>query len=245
MHSFDDQTIRFHSFHWDNYSLDMLTAHKRVMQHLGLKVEYTCKNIPHGQWLDEVFAQNSAQVVAIIEPDLFPLNREIVQRCLDYVLKEDTFVGIAQASNHIHPMAHIYAAPAFFLMTKSCYERLGRPSFTKYWRGDVGQRISYLAERKGVAYRTLYPTCFEREPQGGAWRLGSYGYYGIGTVFGDAVYHLYQGRVAENVQLFIQRADELISGRFNYAGFRSATAIPYTGKFVVNEQKWYKKIIRW
>ena len=113
----------FHSFHWDNFSSEILAAHQRVMSHLGLNVRYTQKNIPHGQWLDEIMATAQAEVIAIIEPDLIPLNIDIVVNAIEYVIKNDTFLGCAQVSNHIGNATHIFASPAFFFITKTCYEK--------------------------------------------------------------------------------------------------------------------------
>lgn len=117
----------FHSFHWDNFSPEILQAHKSVMSHLGLNVQYTQKNIPHGQWLDEVMATAQAEVIAIIEPDLIPLNIDIVLSAIEYVIKNDTFLGCAQVSNHIGNATHIFASPAFSLLLKHVMKNLGIP----------------------------------------------------------------------------------------------------------------------
>ena len=63
-------TVEFHSFHWDNFSPEILKAHSSVMHYLDIPIQYTQKNIPHGQWLDDVMKQAASDVVVIIEPDL-------------------------------------------------------------------------------------------------------------------------------------------------------------------------------
>jgi hypothetical protein len=242
----DLSRVEFHSFHWDNFSPEILVAHKKVMQHFGLNVTYTQKNIPHGQWLDEVMQSAKSEVIAIIEPDLIPLNRQIVDDAISYVLQHDSFLGCAQASNHIYPASHIFASPAFFFMTKSCYQRLGCPSFLETKTGDVAENISYLAEQLGIRYRTLYPTYFERVPREGIWPLGSYGYYGIGTVFHDSVYHLFQSRMAENIELFVKRCDEVLQHTFSTQGFISCTGFEKLDNVVPFRQKrkrWYQKLL--
>lgn len=107
--------VEFHSFYWDNFSQDILNAHKKVMKHFGLNVTYTQENIPHGQWLDRIMQQSTKKVIVIIEPDLIPLNFEIIEQAIHYVVENDSFLGCAQASNHIYPATHIFASPAFFL----------------------------------------------------------------------------------------------------------------------------------
>lgn len=242
--SFDD--ISFHSFHWDNFSPDILAAHKRVMQHFGIDIQYTQENIPHGEWLDRVASQGTSKVIAIIEPDLIPLNVEVILQAAKYVYENDTFLGCAQASNHIYPGSHIFASPAFFFITPSCYEKLGRPSFMpKSGRADVAQELSYRAEELGIRYCTLYPTFFEREPEEGIWALGSYGFYGIGTVFADSVYHLFQSRLTQNVELFVQRCDEVVANSFDTSGFISSTKfgeIGYVASPPKQKKCWYSKL---
>ena len=242
--SFDD--ISFHSFHWDNFNPDILAAHKKVMQHFGIDVEYNQENIPHGEWLDRVVNQGTNKVIAIIEPDLIPLNSDIILQAARYVYENDAFLGCAQASNHIYPGSHIFASPAFFFITPNCYDKLSRPSFIeKRGRSDVAQELSYRAEELGIRYRTLYPTCFERKPSEGIWALGSYGFYGIGTVFADSVYHLFQSRLSQNVDLFVQRCDDVINNRFSTSGFISSTEFDGIGLVVSPpkpKKRWYKKL---
>ncbi|QNI93263.1 hypothetical protein SynA15127_00146 [Synechococcus sp. A15-127] len=53
------------------------------------------------------------------------------------------------------------------------------------------------------------------------WRLGNYGSYGIGSVFADRVFHLHQGRFANNVDLFVQICTSIRKGSFSTEGYRS------------------------
>lgn len=236
--------IEFHSFHWDNFNTDILNAHRRVMSHFGLNVQYTQENIPHGIWLDRVIGQSTAKVVAIIEPDCIPLNLDIVLQSAQYVYEHNTFLGNAQVSNHIHPATHIFTSPAFFFITPNCYKQLGSPSFNSIaGKSDVAENLCYIAEQQGVRYRTLFPTCFEREPIEGIWRLSSYGYYGVGTVFADSVYHLFQSRLSSNVELFIKRCEQVIQGNFDSSNFISSTSFNIQGKIVSppHNYPWYCK----
>jgi len=58
----------------------------------------------------------------------------------------------------------VFAAPAFFFITPSCYEKLGRPScMPKRGRADVAQELSDRAEELGIRYHILYPNFFEKE----------------------------------------------------------------------------------
>ncbi|ABR74736.1 hypothetical protein CBG46_09250 [Actinobacillus succinogenes] len=223
--NFDLSDVEFHSFHWDNFNRDVLNAHKNVMAHFDLNVIYTEENMEHGEWLDRVMSRATKKVIAIIEPDCIPLNREIVEQAAEFVYRNETFLGPAQASNHIYPGSHIFASPAFFFISADCYKRMGCPSFRLNDRSDVAEELAYRAEKLGIPYRTLYPTHYERPPLEGIWRLGSYGYYGVGTVFAESVYHLFQSRFEQNVKLFLQHCDDVIAGKFTLDAFNSATAL--------------------
>lgn len=222
--------VEFNTLYWDNTPPDQMRAHRAVMAKFDIDVRYFEENTPHGLWLDRTTAASTADVIGFFDSDCVPLSRERVQACIDYVTRHDTFCGIAQVANHILPRTHVYAAPAFFLITRSCWERLGRPSFVHNPRSDVGEEITRAAEMLGQRFRVLYPDSFEREPREGLWPLGHYGYYGIGTVFDQTVYHLYQGRFGSNLQLFIQRCDEIAAGTFSSAGHQSARVFDYAGR---------------
>ena len=106
---------------------------------------------------------------------------------------------------------------------------MGKPSFVENSRSDVAQEVSYVAEDMMVPYKSLYPTHFEREPVEGVWRLGNYGYYGIGTVFANSVYHLFQGRYQQNADLYKIRCQQIVDGTFTTEGMFSALDL-YNGR---------------
>ena len=47
--------------------------------------------------------------------------------------------------------------------------------------------------------------------------------YGIGTVFDDSIYHLYQSRMAENIEMFVKRCDQVTRDEFTTEFFTPAT----------------------
>lgn len=172
--------------------------------------------------MDEIMSANQADIVGFLDSDCVPISARAIPDAIEYVTRHETFLGTAQASNHIPPRTHIYASPAFLFVTRSVYERLNRPSFAETSRSDVGQEFTYRAEEAGIRYRAIYPTFYERYPVEGIWRLGNYGFFGIGTVFGDVAYHLYQGRKNLHTDLFVQRCDEILRGLFSTDGMISA-----------------------
>jgi hypothetical protein len=224
--------VEFNSLHWDNVDSIMLEAHKRVMDHFEIPMNYWNQNVHHGAWLDHIMKNTTSDVVVIMEPDCIPILKGVVTEAIKYVKKHDTFIGLAQVSNHIPPKSHIYAAPGFFVMTKSVYDRMGQPSFLETSRSDVGEEISYIAEQQGIKYRVLMPTSFEKEPAEGLWPLGPTGYYGIGTVFNNGIYHLYQSRMAENIDMFVTRCNQVIDRTFSEIGSYPSQTFHYEGNIV-------------
>jgi len=219
--------IEIHSLHWDNVDPVMLEAHKRVMHYSNTPVNYHhLHGTNHGRWMEHVLKEARSDVVVFFEPDCIPLNMSF-HTYIKYAFKYQTFVGIAQVSNHIPPKSHIYAAPGFYCISKKAYQLLGQPSFTETYRSDTAEEISYLAEEKGLRYRALMPTYFYSEPSEGLWPLSNLGYYGIGTVFDNSIFHLYQSRTAQNIELFTKVCNQVIQGTFTTTDFIPATTFNY------------------
>lgn len=210
-----DLDYEIHCLSWENSNERILQAHKTVLEHFKIPVKYTIRTIPHGLWMDEMFNNSETEIIGFLDSDCVPTNKEIVSKAINYTIKNKSFIGISQVSNHINPRTHVYAAPAFFFMHRDCWNSLGRTSCIETRRSDVAEEISHIAEERGKTYRCLYPTHLERAPQGGLWRLNNYSYYGIGTHFQGGIYHLYQGRFSENIELFEKRCKEIVDGSFS------------------------------
>ncbi len=154
--------IEFNSLHWDNVDSEMLAAHKRVMEYFNIPMNYHNRTgFNHGSWMQWVINNSESDVVVFMEPDCIPLNKNFIEY-IKYANRHETLVGIAQVSNHIPPKSHIYAAPGFYAISKKAYDKLGRPSFTETQRSDTAEEICYIAESKGMKYRALMPTYFEK-----------------------------------------------------------------------------------
>lgn len=221
--------IDLNTLYWDNGTY-LVESHKKVMDHFNLDVNYhNIDKLHHGLWMDNLLKETTSDIVGIIENDCIPLNREIIDYCIDYVKQSGTFIGMAQCANHIPPYNHIYAAPCFYFISKSFWDSIGQPSFLETPQSDVGEHICRICDQYKLTYKALYPTHFERPADEGIWKLANYGYYGIGTVFGNSVYHLYQGRMQKNADLFAKRCQEVIDGTFSTDGFISSTEF-FNGK---------------
>ena len=205
---------QIHCLHWPSVDRRIVESHKAVCEHLGIKVNYTEQEIPHGIWMDNIMMSSMAEVKLFLDIDCVPMNKEIVDKAIAYALHNKSMVGIAQVSNHIAPYSHIYAAPAFFAIHRDIWDDMGRPSFAENENCDVGENVSYAAEIYKVKYKTLFPTHYFKDPDEGPWNLHTYGQYGIGTHFEGGVFHLYQGRMPQNAELFYNVCKGIRTGVF-------------------------------
>jgi hypothetical protein len=222
--------VEINTLAWPNTHVDMLKSHSDVCRHLGLEVGYALQQTPHGQWMDNIMNNSVSDVVGFMDIDCVPTNRQVVDDAIAWAADNKSFVGIAQASNHIPPKSHIFASPAFFFIWRKTWKAMQRPTFSETPNGDVAENVCYAAELSDIRYKVLYPTHWTSEPvEGHAWRLHNYGLYGVGTHFEEGVYHLFQGRIERNVQMFVNRCDDIVKGKFTTEHMINSR-LPYHGK---------------
>jgi hypothetical protein len=223
--------VEIHTLAWPNTDVRMLQSHSDVCRHLGLQVGYTLEKVPHGKWMDTTMSNSTADIVGFLDVDCVPTNKQVVDDAIEWVATHKSFMGIAQASNHILPKSHIFAAPAFFFIWRQAWLDMNHPTFSETPNSDVAENVSYAAEMSEMRYKTLYPTHWTAEPEEGVWPLHTYGLYGIGTHFEEGVYHLYQGRFEKNVQMFVDVCKNIIDHRFTTENMIYSRRL-YDGKIV-------------
>ena len=212
--------MKFHTLAWPNVAQRMLESHDDVAKHWGLDVAYTKERIAHGEWMDGICANifNTGEKVAcFLEIDALPTDKRLAQKAYDWVFENKGILGIAQSANHLYA-PHIYAAPAFFLIHKEAWQKVGC-SFSETKDTDVGQLVSLHGERLGVPIRALYPSHYLFPPEGERWGLGNYGRYGRGTFYRLGLFHLFQGRLSDSVNIFADISEKIIDGRFTTKGW--------------------------
>lgn len=210
-----------HSLNWPTSNPLLSESQSNVFGHFSIPLIRHNLQQDHGEWLDSILSTSKANVVLFIDNDCVPINKEVVIDAITWAAKFNSFLGIAQASNHINNGTHIFAAPAFLAISTKAWRDLGKPSLKANSRGDVAEELSWRAEELGMTYRAWYPTHFSRPAQEGIWRLSNYGIYGVGTVFAGKVFHLYQGRLNANVQLFKEVCEKICINKFSTRGMHS------------------------
>ena len=210
-----------HSLNWPGSDPRLAGEQKGVFNHFQLPLTQHHRKLDHSSWMDAVLQQSKADVVLFVDNDCVPLTRAAVMEALQWAAQQNSFLGLAQATNHINKGVHVFAAPAFLAIARTAWTRLGQPSCRPTPRGDVAEELSWRAEEEGLLYKAWYPTHFHHLSREGLWRLGNYGVYGIGSVFADRIFHLYQGRFADNVDLFVRVCNDIRNDRFSTEGYRS------------------------
>ena len=157
--------ITINTLLWDNLDPRMVESHKAVYDHFDLPVSYTKQNIHHGTWMDTICKETPADLIMFCDADCIPLTKDAFFEAVQYCSTTGGFVGPAQASNHYGPPipSHVFASPAFFMIPKQTYDRMGSPSFASVeGRSDVAQEVSRKADELGVPYQCWYPTKYEK-----------------------------------------------------------------------------------
>lgn len=246
-----------------------VNAHKKVIKHFNIEIEYIrdfdfCTQ--HPQILNDLINGCDADVVGFMDVDFIPFSKESIIRDANYVYDNDTFIAIAhpipgsgynqlrqdrmprfdyeQGNNKTVRMYQNVCTP-YFLIKKTCYEKLGKPTFVNNHRSDTGGEISYAAHVAGINYRLYYPSCFEKTFSNRdnlrIARLGNYGFYGVGTVYPNVGYHLIQVQDQvesdANKELFIKRCDDVINNRFTTQGFYDCQDVDICKKLGVTDKQ--------
>jgi hypothetical protein len=172
--------------------------------------------------MEQVLNIAQSDVVLFLDIDCVPTTNTVILELARFALKYNTFIGPAQATNCIKDSSHVFAAPACLAISVRAWKDLGSPTLLENEESDVAQNLSRVADSMKFFYRAFYPIGYDKAPSEGIWRLGNFGFYGIGTVYDPFatknlgyVYHLYQGRLRENQSLFDQRCTEIINGTFS------------------------------
>jgi hypothetical protein len=214
---------QINTLYWKNTDPIFPEYHKKIMNKFNIKVNYVNESLHHGKWMDSIMNKSKAEIIGFIDIDCVVTNAEIIHKCIKYVKNSKSIIGIAQASNHIHPCTHIFAGAGFFFINKDSWIQNGKPSFCmlkpklknffkkKY---DVAEGVCYQFEENNFKYKTLFPTHYDL-PLPKKWYLHTYGEYGIGTYYKGGVYHLYESRISAHTKIFQEKCLMILNDNFS------------------------------
>lgn len=202
--------ISIHSLRWTDNNPLIIENQKKILDHFGLPLNVTEENIHHGKWIDRTLNTVDSDIFVFMDSDCVPLSyaavEESIQHCANGYL-----VGNAQVTNCIKAKHDIFCAPSFLVISKNFYNSIGKPSAVNNHRSDMAQEFTRAAVEREKRLKMYFPSTFQSVPSGGIWRLSGYGYYGIGTIYDNKTYHLYQTRFKQNVDLFVETCNYILN----------------------------------
>lgn len=203
--------------------------------------KYNKSNIPHyavltgsdpGSTMDHLvdkLEQMGHDAIMFLDVDALPLT----DNALDYFFKQayaGKVIGSAQRSNHIQNNQHVFAAPHNVTFTVEMYRKLGNPSFSPNYRGDVAEELTFKAEESNIPVEILMPIRYDAPPIRMSWEpkdappywdlADGMPKYGIGTTFGfnggdgsaqDLFWHMYQSFHPGQNERFTRKCEELLN----------------------------------
>lgn len=196
--------------------------------------------IPHGNFMDYVWALNGANVSSIsgqvkkelnfdvilfLDIDCLPINENAIDYYVSTAL-EGKLIGNIQRSGHINNNNHLFAAPSALALSVENFIKIGCPSALETNRGDVAEEYTYAAEDTGTEITLVSPTKYDRPvfrydwetDQRPFWTLeNNLPNYGLGTTYGDEklgdlFWHNFQIRIAGQEEFFWKKCEELLNG---------------------------------
>lgn len=183
---------------------------KKVMDHFDIKIEQIIPNNwgTHAGGVDKYIAScnRNWEYLVLFDVDCIPLDNTIVNEGIDWAMNNLGIFSVAQCASHI-PDSIIYASPAFMVFSRETYDLLGSPKFIQTNRSDCGGELSHVCNDKGYPLNLMYPTHIEKAK----WKLGDKGMFGLGTTYGNRIYHHFEAR-QNRVNSFVKKCNSILDG---------------------------------
>jgi hypothetical protein len=196
------------SVYMDNIRADVVQAQRAVLDAFapsGFEVRQVLTRRSHGATLDEIVGGAEADLVLVLDIDCVPLHDAAIPT-LSAKAKAGALAGCVQRANHIDNGAHLYVGAFCMALSRSLWERLGRPSFEPTGRGDVGEELTWRCEETGAPVELLWPSHVEAP----SWDLTEGRQFGVNTEYEGAFLHTFNIRSPEYQQRFIDRCRAIL-----------------------------------
>jgi hypothetical protein len=197
------------SFYMPNISRAVVAAQRRLLKRFTppdvaiRQVMTTCK---HEHAINHFMDTTPYRAVLILDIDCIPIRQGAVEGVFARA-EQGHLVGAVQRAVHIRNDGHLYAGPFCVALSQQTYSRLGRPRFDSTPRGDVGEELTYAAERAGVPTDFLWPT----HSDDAIWELADGRVYGHGTTYDGGFWHAFQIRFTTHQRRFVDRCDAFLA----------------------------------
>lgn len=196
------------SFYMDNIPSNILNIRKKAIETLigdEFDIQTILTHDSHSNSIDRFLDTVPYDSILIIDFDCLPLSREAVHQIFEYA-ERDVLVGAAQRANHIPNGGHLYVGPFCMAFSKDLYKRLGSPSFSETYRSDVGEELTYHAERLGEKVLMMWPSHVD-EP---LWKLTDFESFGLGTTYSHDFWHAFAIRSVHGQEKFRSMCQKIL-----------------------------------
>ena len=203
------------SFYGTNRFPEYMDYHRKIFARFDIPINHVSIDFSrssHGSAVDDFLKSIDGEYdyFVLFDIDSIPLRPDFIETAYAKVRDKRTVFGAAQQSNHIHvnnSLNHIYAGPCAFAISREMYEALGRPSFQETWRSDAAEEITWRAEELGYTVCFIFPSHVHEK----RWQLGNGHQFGIGTTYGDCVFHAFVPTDVKSKELFIKKCEEVLA----------------------------------
>lgn len=206
------------SLYWDNIDERIVHHQKKIFDQFQIPIkQHRIDALDHGEWMDWVMSFYDQDVVLFVDIDCIPLTSGIVMQSLEKAAKGILF-GATGCANHLDP-SRVFVPPFWCAINRHQWVAVNRPSAKSNRFCDVGQNWTdvFVASRQKIEF--LAVTGCE-QPK---WNLpGSPMAFGIGTTYGNAVYHLFESRTTVNIERFICRCNAVCEGDTSRVSYQEA-----------------------
>ena len=226
--------IGVYSLCWKNINPKLIELHKKVMSKFDIEIKYTHQNIDHGEWVNYILNTEKSDIFLFVDVDCLLLSRGVFEESIKYI-SDGYMIGNAQVTNCIPAKHDLFCAPSYIGLSREYYESIGRPDARNNSHSDICQELTRSAVAREKRIKMYFPTSFQSVPSGGVWRLSSYGYYGVGTIFQNKTYHLFQSRFENNIILLEQTANYILLDRINQIQKKYCSTDEQFGKLLIED----------
>jgi hypothetical protein len=210
------ESIVIAAFYGSNRAPEYLEYHQKVSAYLRIPINYVLADFPrcsHGSAVNRFLAQIDPDYdyFILFDIDAVPLRSDFVDIAFDKIRDKRTVFGAAQQSNHIsvnNTTNHIYAGPCAFAISRAMHVGLGRPTFAETRRSDCAEEITWRAEELGYNVCFMFPSHVHEK----RWQLGNGHQFGIGTTYGDCVFHSFVPTDDKSKRLFVEKCERILAG---------------------------------
>jgi hypothetical protein len=187
---------------------------QRVFARLGIPLNHILvdfSRFTHGAAIDYFLTKIGAlyDYLVLFDTDAVPLKPGFIDLAYEKIRDKRTLFGLAQQSNHIFVNGsknHVYVGPGTLAISRSMYIRLGRPTFQETIRSDAAEELTWRAEELGYTIALVFPSHVHER----LWDLGNGHCFGVGTTYGDSIFHAFQQGNEKSLRLFIRTCKAIL-----------------------------------